>query len=168
MFSDSFSNILHFKLNISTPNLYELIRWIIAFFLSPLGSLGAHLYISELLYLFLIFLSGGAPYNFFQVIQNKVRIHFCWCRAGWKCTKKLMWYTYEVCNKINLLKNVEKDILMYSQFQNSLLSNVVTKSNLQMQYLIPILRMLISELKVHFFRCNFSHILILLWQPKKC
>ena len=72
------------------------------------------------------------------------------------------------CVKINLLKNVEKEVLMYSQIENFLLSNVVTKSNLQMQYLSPILRMLISELKVHFFRCNFSHILILLWQPKKC
>ena len=40
---------------------------------------------------------------------------------------------------------------MYSQIENSLLSNVVTKSDLQMQYLSPILRMLISELKVHFF-----------------
>ena len=88
---------------------------------------------------------------------------------GWmKMHQRIMWYTYEVCNKINLLKNVEKEVLMYSQIENSLLSNVVTKSNLQMQYLSPILRMLISQLKVHFFRCNFSHILILLWQPKKC
>ena len=93
--------------------------------------------------------------------DNLKQIWEKFCCAEWKCTKKLMWYTYEVCNKINLLKNVEKEVLMYSQIENSLLSNVVTKSNLQMRYLSPILRMLISELKVHFFRCNFSHILIL-------
>ena len=69
------------------------------------------------------------------------------CMAGWKCTKELMWYTYEVCNNINLLKNVEKEVLMYFQIENSLLSNGATKSNLQMQSLSPILRMLILELQ---------------------
>ena len=76
-----------------------------------------------------------------------------------------MQYTSEVCNNINLLKNVEKEVLMYFQIKKSLLSNVATKSNLQRRSLSPILRMLISELKIHFVWCNFSHILVRLWHP---
>ena len=75
-----------------------------------------------------------------------------------KMHQRIMQYTSEVCNNINLLKNVEKEVLMYFQIKNSLLSNVATKSNLQRRSLSPILRMLILELKVHFLWCNFSHI----------
>ena len=37
--------------------------------------------ISWFLYLFLIFLSGGAPNNFFQIIKNKDWSHRCWFQA---------------------------------------------------------------------------------------
>ena len=85
-----------------------------------------------------------------------------------KMHKRIIQYTSEVCNNINLFKNMEKEVLMYFQIKNSLLSNMATKSNLQRRSLSPILRMLTSELKVHFVRCNFSHILVLLWHLKKC
>ena len=41
LFLQTFSNILQFGGNLSTPNLKQCVQWILAHLLTPLGSLGA-------------------------------------------------------------------------------------------------------------------------------
>jgi hypothetical protein len=74
LFSYTFLNILQFGVNLSAPNLKWYVQWMQAHVLTPLGILGADSYrrYQGFNIGFENFLSGGAPYNFFQIIQNKV------------------------------------------------------------------------------------------------
>jgi hypothetical protein len=64
--------------NLKAPNLKWRVWWTLAHFLTPLGSLRARPYRSyQGFSIFLkLFLSFGASYSFFQIIQNKVEVTF--------------------------------------------------------------------------------------------